>query len=249
MALPSPNSTSTSVFRRNSKHNLHIDKSLSLRIVSEAMELLPGDSFFLKTSSFTQPVKYVASTNEPYLNAKEGLFHFLPGYGTKLPLTGAILCHSQAKNNASWYKFQGDCYYDSAEAFWLQVESVCVRKTLLSISLFTLHRFPWNPDKHWGCERWRVLVHSSPLFTTLHHSSPYCKVRPSLMTGTSHNRWLVLVIIDDRTIVYIMRFKKKWWGWRVVKSGEESAQLFTIINGWYTIFSSIMVKSEEYFWK
>jgi len=70
------------------------------------MELLPGDSFFLETTSFTQPVKYVASTNEPYLNAKEGLFHFLPGNGTKLPLTGAILCHCQAKNNASGDKFQ-----------------------------------------------------------------------------------------------------------------------------------------------
>ena len=185
MALPSPNSTSTSVFRRNSKHNLHIDKSLSLRIVSEAMELLPGDSFF-KNISFTLSVKYGASTNEPYLNSKEGLFHFLPGYGTKLPLTGAILCHCQAKSNASWYKFQEDCYYDSAEAFWLQVESVCVRKTLLSISLFTLHRFPWNPDKHWGCERWRVLVHSSPLFTTLH-----------LIAKFGHHWWQELVIIDD----------------------------------------------------
>ena len=60
----------------------------------------------LKSSSFTLSVKYGASTNEPYLNAKEGLFHFLPGYGTKLPLTGAILCHCQAKNNASGDKFQ-----------------------------------------------------------------------------------------------------------------------------------------------
>ena len=76
-------------------------------------------SFFLKTSSFSLSVKHGASTNEPYLNAKEGLFHFLPGYGTKLPLTGAILCHSQAKNNAPWYKFQEDCNYDSADAFWV----------------------------------------------------------------------------------------------------------------------------------
>ena len=97
------------------------------------------------------------------------------------------------------------------------MESVCVGKTPLSISLFTLHRFPWNPDKHWGCERWRVSKHSSPLFTTLHHSSPYCEARSSLMTGTSHNRWLMLVIIDDRTIVYIMRLKKMMR----VKSGEE----------------------------
>ena len=162
----------------------------------------------------------------------------MPGNGTKLPLTGAILCHCQAKNNASWYKFQEDCYYDSAEAFWLQVESVCVRKTLLSISLFTLHRFPWNPDKHWGCERWRVLVHSSPLFTTLH-----------LIAQFGHLWWLELVIIDDRTIAYIKRFLKKWWGWREVKSSEESAQLFTAINVSHTQTYIMNVKSEEYFWK
>ena len=76
-------------------------------------------SFFKKNSSFSLSVKHGASTNEPYLNAKEGLFHFLPGNGTKLPLTGAILCHSQTKNNTSWYKFQEDCYYDSADAFWV----------------------------------------------------------------------------------------------------------------------------------
>ena len=35
-------------------------------------------------------------------------------------------------------------------------------KTLLSILPFTLHLFAWNPDKHRGCERWRVL-------STLHH--------------------------------------------------------------------------------
>ena len=93
------------------------------------------------------------------------------------------------------------------------------------------------------------VVRGEECLFTLHHSSPYCKVRPSLMTGTSHNRGLVLVIIDDRTIVYIMRFKKKWWGWRVVKSGEESAQLFTAINISYTKAYIMNVKSEECFWK
>ena len=33
---------------------------------------------------------------------------------------------------------------------------------------FTLHQIVWNPDKHRGCERWRVTPHSSQLFTTLH---------------------------------------------------------------------------------
>ena len=43
------------------------------------------------------------------------------------------------------------------------------RKSPLSFLLFTLHQIVWNPDKHWGSERWRVAHHSSPLFT---HSSP-----------------------------------------------------------------------------
>ena len=30
---------------------------------------------------------------------------------------------------------------------------------------FTLHQIGWNPDKHWGCERWRGAL-------TLHHPSP-----------------------------------------------------------------------------
>ena len=42
------------------------------------------------------------------------------------------------------------------------------RKRLLSLLLFTLHQIVWNPDKHWGSERWRVGLTSSPLFTTLH---------------------------------------------------------------------------------
>ena len=43
------------------------------------------------------------------------------------------------------------------------------RKSPLSFWLFTLHQIAWNPDKHWGSERWRVTRHSSPLGT---HSSP-----------------------------------------------------------------------------
>ena len=39
------------------------------------------------------------------------------------------------------------------------------RKSPLSFLLFTLHQIAWNPDKHWGSERWRV-------GSTLHHSSP-----------------------------------------------------------------------------
>ena len=39
------------------------------------------------------------------------------------------------------------------------------RKSPLSFLLFTLHQIAWNPDKHWGSERWRV-------GSTLHHPSP-----------------------------------------------------------------------------
>ena len=38
-------------------------------------------------------------------------------------------------------------------------------KQPLSFLPFTLHQIGWNPDKHWGCERWRVAL-------TLHHPSP-----------------------------------------------------------------------------
>ena len=44
------------------------------------------------------------------------------------------------------------------------------RNSPLSFLLFTLHQIAWNPDKHRGSERWRVVHHSSPLFTTLHLS-------------------------------------------------------------------------------
>ena len=55
------------------------------------------------------------------------------------------------------------------------------RKRLLSLLLFTLHQIVWNPDKHWGSERWRVgspLHHSSPLFTTSPLGAP-----PDLKSG------------------------------------------------------------------
>ena len=82
---------------------------------------------------------------------------------------------------------------------------------LLSLLLFTLHKTGWNPDKHWGCGRWRVHRHSSPLFTTLHHSSLIVRLRyffflglviiyvrgwSSFMPGLSHHRWRNLCLPD-----------------------------------------------------
>ena len=62
------------------------------------------------------------------------LWHNIAPYqGNNLPLPGTKLYVG------SWYKQQ------------------------LSFLLFTLHQIGWNPDKHWGCERWRVAHHSSPV--------------------------------------------------------------------------------------
>ena len=88
------------------------------------------------------------------------------------------------------------------------------------------------------------VVRGEECLFTLHHSSPYCKVRPSLMTGTSHNRWLVLVIIDDRTIVYIMRFLKKMMK---VKSGEEWWRVSSTFHRHkYLIHKSLHYECEEW---
>ena len=75
---------------------------------------------------------------------KAGLYRLLPHYGTTLPLTRAIICHCQAQNDTS------GAFFIKAPLFFLP---------------FTLHQIGWNPDKHWGCERWRVAL-------TLHHPSP-----------------------------------------------------------------------------
>ena len=96
--------------------------------------------------------------------------------------------------------------------------AVLLVKILLSISLFTLHQIAWNPDKHRGCERWRVTHLSSPLFTTLH-----------LMQ--EDKRWAAYlsrssVIIDDQRWSSMMaEAGSKEWSRSLkkyrVKSGEE----------------------------
>ena len=87
---------------------------------------------------------------------KRGSFHLLPDYGTILPPTGATFCHCRAQNEASWENFRTVYHRHSEYAFRLQDAWFCSWKTLLSILPFTLHLFAGNPDKHWGCERWRV---------------------------------------------------------------------------------------------
>ena len=123
------------------------------------------------------------------LGSKRGSFHLLPDYGTILPSTGATFCHCQAQNDTSGERFQPVYHFHLPEAFWLLERKFLLVKTLLSFLLLTLHRFAWNPDKHRGCERWRVVAHSSQLFTTLH-----------LITKLSHHWWLDLVIIEDQNI-------------------------------------------------
>lgn len=125
---------------------------------------------------------------------KRGSFHFLPDYGTILPSTGATFCHCQAQNDASGEKFREVYHRHSEYAFRLQEAWFCSGKTLLSILPFTLHLFAGNPDKHRGCERWRVGSTLHPPFT---HPSPYHEVQTSLKTEAGHNRWQKLIIIDD----------------------------------------------------
>ena len=69
------------------------------------------------------------------------------------------------------------------------------RKRLLSLLLFTLHQIVWNPDKHWGSERWRVgspLHHSSPLFTS-------SLSQPQSKTEAGHHWRPKLVIIEGQS--------------------------------------------------
>ena len=90
-------------------------------------------------------------------------------------------------------------------------------KAPLFFLLFTLHQIGWNPDKHWGCERWRVTYHSSPLFT--------------FGLRTELNRKLVLfgwgaetTFLCPTDFTDLHRFSGKRLR---VKSGEEWRKLFT----------------------
>ena len=67
------------------------------------------------------------------------------------------------------------------------------RKMLLSFLPFTLHLFACNPDKHWGCERWRVA-------SALHHPSPsHCFERtPFYRKWLGHHWCPAVAIIDDQ---------------------------------------------------
>ena len=136
----------------------------------------------------------LSSNDESTYKPQSSLYRLLPHYGITLPLTRAIICHCLAQN-------------DTSGAFFI--------KAPLSFLLFTLHQIGWNPDKHWGCERWRVTLHSSPLFTTVHlriaHGieSEARPVRPGAETTffTSHR---FLQIFRKR-----LRVKS---GWRVAQA-------------------------------
>ena len=119
---------------------------------------------------------------------KRGSFHLLPDYGTILPSTGATFCHCRAQNEASWENFRAVYHRHSEYAFRLQDAWFCSWKTLLSILPFTLHLFSGNPDKHWGCERWRVGSTLHPPFT---HPSPFREKQLQEISGceTPHHWW------------------------------------------------------------
>ena len=44
---------------------------------------------------------------------KVGFYHLLPGYGTKLPLARATLCHNQARNDTSGERIPQDYHFGS----------------------------------------------------------------------------------------------------------------------------------------
>ena len=102
-------------------------------------------------------------------------------------------------------------------------------KAPLFFLLFTLHQIGWTPNKHWGCERWRVTPHSSPLFTTLHLDILFIGLRwvnrAFLFHGlrTDFKRKIDLFGLWKKSHRFSQIFRVKS-GWRVVKSG---AQLFT----------------------
>ena len=137
-------------------------------------------------------------------------FHrLLPHYGIILPFTWAISCHCQAQNDTSGEK-----------------------KSPLSFLLFTLHQIVWNPDKHWGSERWRV-------GSTLHHPSPtlHLDILFSVRRLSSARRPSGFAIrckkmfdlwnrgICNPPSIYKQLAKKSG-----VKSGEEPSALFTLPN-------------------
>ena len=104
------------------------------------------------------------------------------------------------------------------------------RKSPLSFLLFTLHQIDWNPDKHWGSERWRVGL-------TLHHPSPtlHLDILFSVRRLSSARRPSGFAIrckkmfdlwnrgICNPPSIYKQLAKKSG-----VKSGEESSALFTL---------------------
>ena len=133
----------------------------------------------------------LTSNDESTYKPQSSLYRLLPHYGITLPLARAIICHCLAQN-------------DTSGAFFI--------KAPLSFLLFTLHQSGWNPDKHWGCERWRVTHHSSPLFTFGLHTKLNGKSTCSVFEEGPTD--LAFPSAADFQFTYFHRFS----GWRV---GEE----------------------------
>ena len=101
------------------------------------------------------------------------------------------------------------------------------RKRLLSLLPFTLHQTAWNPDKHWGSERWRVGA-------TLHHPSPtlHLILSPAIIEDRSwsslkaeagHHWRPELDSIED--LAFSKNQGEGWW--RVVKGCANPSPLQT----------------------
>ena len=141
----------------------------------------------------------LSSNDESTYKPQSSLYRLLPHYGITLPLTRAIICHCLAQN-------------DTSGAFFIKAPLSFFIKAPLSFLLFTLHQIGWNPDKHWGCERWRVTHHSSPLFTFGLHTKLNGKSTCSVFEEGPTD--LAFPSAADFQFTYFHRFS----GWKV---GEE----------------------------
>ena len=127
----------------------------------------------------------------------------------------------------------------------------CVSSATFAFTLHSSH-FGINPLIINTLNRWRVKLHSSPLFTSLH----LIAVSPAIIEAWSWHHWsLELVIIEDRSWSSLKTKRCSWndfalkksqgeeW-WRVVKS---KSLLFTHNTHWISVVYTQNVKSEE--WK
>ena len=153
---------------------------------------------------------------------KVGFTFSVPSQGNNLPLPGT------KRYVGSWYKQP------------------------LSFLLFTLHQIGWNPDKHWGCERWRVAHHSSPLFTTLHLRITHeieTEARPVWSGGwnhffTSHRFTQIFSVSGSAFIPCIIKKSSNSWLNKCCycffhRSGSKSLYFSSVVFGCHSMVFSM----------